>query len=69
VTDFTKEELIDINVVLCVWIARYPGDKGSEALQLKVQSMLDNHKIQESCDHDWEFEFNDHHCLKCELRK
>jgi hypothetical protein len=47
--DFTKEELIDINVILCVWIAKFnhPHDKETFKIQEKIQSMIENY-----CDHE-----------------
>lgn len=45
--DFTKDELIDLNIVLCVWVNKYPGDTITRNLQSKIESMIGNY-----CEHE-----------------
>lgn len=46
--DFTKEELIDLNIIVSVSYAKYIDDKQIEALCHKLQSMIDNY-----CEHEF----------------
>ena len=48
--DFTKENLNDLNVLLCLWVVKHPEDIGTRELQKKIQSMIDNYCEQESID-------------------
>lgn len=49
--EFTKEELLDLNIILCVWISKYNEDIKTKELQLKTQSMILYKEKQEECDH------------------
>jgi len=44
--EFTKDELNDLNVLLTVWLVKYPMDKITAELQVKLQSMIDSY-----CEH------------------
>ncbi len=66
--DFTKDELQDL--LFCVKDhSNYQGDSIHNNLISKIQDMIYNKEKQENCTHEWKYEFNDYHCLKCELRK
>jgi len=67
--DFTREELYDLLIILDESIINFTQPPSIHLLRDLVQSKITVKHAQEACDHDWEFEFNDHHCLKCELRK
>ncbi len=41
--EFTKEELIDLNVLLAVWACKYPEDNITGKLLSKVEIMIDNY--------------------------
>ncbi len=60
--DFTKEELIDLNIIVSVWCAKHIDDKKTVKLSDKLQSMIDNY-----CDHEWHPGGNRPwlHCIKC----
>ncbi len=60
--DFTKEELIDLNVIISVWHAKYIEDKEIGKLSEKIQTMIDNY-----CDHDGEIgkDYPAEKCMKC----
>lgn len=45
--NFIKEELLNLNIILSLWIIKYPEDLGSAELQSKIESMIDNY-----CEHD-----------------
>jgi hypothetical protein len=48
--EFTKDELIELNIVLCIWIEKYTSDKTIRNVQSKVVSMLDSYyKSKRSC--------------------
>jgi hypothetical protein len=65
--DFTKDELI---LILGFLRGAYSVSNNVTELKAeKIQSMIDNKEKQESCIHEWEYEFNDYHCLKCGLRR
>src|SRR3954466_14098048 len=40
--EFTKEELIDLNVILNVWIVKNPKDTRTRQMQLKAEFMIDS---------------------------
>ena len=67
---FTKEELIELlSCCKAAYLSGYINPRIPINLDIKLKSMIDHLQKQENCEHDWEFEFNDYHCLKCGLRK
>lgn len=58
--DFTKEQLIDLNVVLCVWNAKYTGNKSLLEVQDILLNLIDNY-----CDHEWEQRLGELDWLAC----
>jgi hypothetical protein len=46
--DFTKQELIDLNIIIAIWNVRfrYPEDKETIKLQNKIESMINDY-----CEH------------------
>ena len=44
--DFTIEQLIDLNVILCVWNVKYPDDKSILEVQQTILNLIDNY-----CEH------------------
>lgn len=67
--NFNKEELelilSDLNHAV---FSRYYRT-GMAEIRHKALSMIDQINKQESCEHEWGYQFNDDHCLKCERRK
>lgn len=67
--NLTKEEIIFIRDTLQWMVSTRVEPISTYALKDKIVSMIEYKNKQESCEHSWEYEFNDYHCLKCELRR
>lgn len=57
-SDFTKEELIDLNVIVKLWNVQFMDDNQTKILGDKIQSMIDNY-----CDHEIRSKYGD--CIDC----
>lgn len=70
---FTKEELkilfIELHNSISSWGDQAPKYKNYPALKTKILNIIQHIEKQELCEHDWQWEFNDYYCLKCDARR
>lgn len=61
--DFTKEELIDLKIIISIWCLKYIDNKQARKLSDKLQFMIENYpsSAPNKCDHG----INYRNCFKC----
>lgn len=51
--EFTKAELIDLNIIVILWNLKFGNDEKTKILESKIQSVIDNYWVHESDEKDY----------------